>query len=104
MTEPINAHTTLQMTLEMERMQHIKKNEQAQEQANLMKETKDEKALEQEKVNAKDESEKAKIEKENEEKNNNNNQKNEENSNKSNENDNKQKYKKDKGNILDIKI
>jgi len=74
MTEPITPYTTLQMTLEMERMQNIKEHHQAHEQGNLAQEMKSKKAEEERSVHEKEKAEKGKVEDEKEEKNNQENQ------------------------------
>lgn len=104
MTEPITPYTTLQMTLEMERLQHLKETHQLHEQGDLAQEMQKKKTLEQKTVNSKDKAEKERIDDSDSDKKEKNNQKHSKKKGSDDKESSKDKYKKDRGNIIDIKI
>ena len=102
MTEPINPYSTLQMTLEVERLQHIKHMEALQDQGTLAQQMEKKKEMEQRKINSNEKAEQKKVK--DDESNNNSQGKEQKRDSNDNEEDNGDKFKKDRGNIIDVKI
>ena len=101
MTEPINPYSTLQMTLEVERLQHIKHMEGLQDHGTLAQQMEKKKKMEQRKVNSQEKTEQKKVD---DDSNGNNQGQKQKRGSEEKEDDSQDKYKKDRGNIIDVKI